>query len=309
MADSFANLNVDDLAEGENIRFALTEIADLAADIKRRGVLQPIIVIPTESGDKAEVLIGHRRLAAAKLAGLKTIPAILRTREIEVKRLLDQVAENSQRVQLTPIEEAAVCQALTEKGFTPAQIGAQMRKSDTWVTTRLRLLALPQCLQDAIHAGKVTVTRALDLPKDHFRTPEQVKNLARHLNDGGLDTWWREYYQQREPQRAPTFERFERPTPPTRPPGAKFSLTIHFDAEDCKILDALVKASTVFTKRAEVVTGMLGIEMESVRDQMHLDGWERESLRYMNGMTDDEKRAYDAAQDGPASGAPSFGTS
>lgn len=296
MADRFTNLDVDELAEGENVRFELTEIKGLADDIRRRGVLQPIVVIPNNDGTGPEVLIGHRRLAAAKVAGLKTIPCIMRAREIPTKRLLDQVAENSQRVQLTPIEEATACRTLLEMGFTPIQVGKQMHKSDTWVTNRIRLLSLPQCLQDAIHARKVTVTRALDLPTAAISTREQVENLAAHLNDGGLQAWWEEHYANCEARPVPR-ESFK---PPKPPPEAKFSLTMHFDKETSDLFETLVKASSVFTKKANVVTALLNSQLESVRDNMQWDGWEEETLRYIGGMTEVEVAAFDVAEDARA---------
>lgn len=293
VADRFAYLDVNELADGDNVRFALTEIEDLAADIRRRGVLQPIVVIPTEDGAGAEVLVGHRRLAAAKVAGLTTIPCILRIREIDTKRLLDQIAENTQRVQLTPIEEATACRALADQGYTPVQIGQQMRKSDTWVNMRLKLLTLPQCLQDAVHAGTVTVTRALDIPAAAISTPGQIENLCRHLNDEGLGAWWRDYYSR---QPTTTVQR-DKWRPPTPPPGARFTLTLHFDEDTTRIFDALVKASSVFTKKADVVNAMLDSELAIVRDNMQWDDGlgELETLRHLNGMTAAEEDAYDEA--------------
>lgn len=295
MAEKFAMLDVATLAQGDNVRFALTEIEELATDIRRRGVLQPIVVIPDESGDGAEVLIGHRRLAAAQHAGLDKIPCVLRPREPEVNRMLDQIAENVQRVNLTPLEEATCCKELADRGMTALQIGVQMQKSDTWVKNRIRLLTLPQCLQDAIHNGKVTATRALDLPEDAIRTREQVETLARHLNDGGLGAWWREYYEKRAPATAHNWQAFERPTPPKPPPEAKFSLTLHFGPDETKILDALVTASSVFTKKAHVVNAMLEQQMNAAQSEAQFgDGWELETLRYINGMTEAEVAAYDA---------------
>jgi ParB family chromosome partitioning protein len=197
----FAQIPVAELQQGENVRFELRELEELADDIRLRGVIQPLVVVPNEAGDGAEVLVGHRRLAAAALAGLKEVPCVLRSREPDMQRMLTQISENSIRLDLTPMEQARCCQALTDQGLTPREIATQWHKSDTWVINRLRLLELPECLQKEVHEGRESATRALDaLP--HLRDKAEVRRLEKCLANrregdfSGLSKWWQERYTQ-----------------------------------------------------------------------------------------------------------------
>lgn len=297
MKDKFAVLPVAELLQGENIRFELSEIQELATDIRNHGVLQPLVVIPSENGEAAEVLIGHRRLAAAKVAGLTEVPCVLRPRENDVTRMLAQVSENSMRVNLTPIEEGRCCAALVERGLDRAVIAKHMQKSDTWVTNRLRLLDLPQVLQDAVHEQRVTATRALDIAP-HLRDPVSVERLERHLQVGGdgVAGWWRETYALREQAReSVTPQREVMPRAEKAP--TVYRICVNMPSEAYQILEALARASSVFHGPADVIAGFMESGLLQARDEMRFgEGWELETLRYCGGMTKEECGAYDARE-------------
>ena len=122
--------------------FDESAIQALAESIKEHGVLQPIVV--TREDGKYKIVAGERRWRAAKLAGLKTIPAIIRTLDSQ-NRLEISIIENAQREDLNAIELAtAYVKLQTQFNMTPADIGAKVGKSESTVQTTMRLLTLPE---------------------------------------------------------------------------------------------------------------------------------------------------------------------
>lgn len=124
---------------------ALNELAD---SIKEHGVLQPIVV--TKKDDRYQIVAGERRWRASKLAGLETIPAIVRTLD-DQNRLEMMIIENAQREDLTPIELATAYAKLKEQfNLTNTEIGQRVGKSPASVVNTMRLLKLPEEAKQAM---------------------------------------------------------------------------------------------------------------------------------------------------------------
>ena len=149
----------------------------LAESIRADGVLQPLLVRP--SGSRYTLIVGERRLKAARLADLPTVPAIVR--EIEPERLLEvTLVENIQREDLNPIEVAlALEQMLMELDVVQDQLAERTGMSRTSVTNHLRLLKLPLSVIGLVRAGKLQMghARAL-LALDSDAEIEKLANRA-----------------------------------------------------------------------------------------------------------------------------------
>ena len=127
-------------------------LSELAASIRRHGVLQPIVV--SRSGDRYELVAGHRRVLAARLAGKTTIPAVVRDDVSD--RLELALTENLQRTDLNAIEAARAYKLLMETyDLTQEQLAERLGKSRSAVANTLRTLSAPQPLQDAVLEGKI----------------------------------------------------------------------------------------------------------------------------------------------------------
>jgi ParB family chromosome partitioning protein len=131
----------------------------LAESIKRKGVLQPILVRKLEDGNY-QLVAGERRLRASKIAGLREIPAII----IETSRedqLEIAILENIQRENLNPLEEAEAYRRLMDEfSRTQEELSDMLRKSRSHIANTLRLLSLPNQVKDMIRAGKLTFGHA-----------------------------------------------------------------------------------------------------------------------------------------------------
>ena len=127
-------------------------LSELAASIRRHGVLQPIVVSRTADG--YELVAGHRRVLAARLAGKTSIPAVVRDEVSD--RLELALIENLQRTDLNAIEAARAYKLLMETyDLTQEQLAERLGKSRSAVANTLRTLSAPQPLQDAVLEGKI----------------------------------------------------------------------------------------------------------------------------------------------------------
>jgi ParB family chromosome partitioning protein len=149
--------------------FDEAELNDLASSIKTHGVLQPILVRPIPGG-KYEIVAGERRWRAAQKAGLHSIPAVIRElNEVEVLEIA--IVENVQRTDLNPIEEAQGFQALIDRfGRTQEEIAEAVGKSRPHIANMLRLLKLPDDLQEMVRDGRLSSGHAraiLTAPDPH----------------------------------------------------------------------------------------------------------------------------------------------
>ncbi len=171
-------------------------LQELAESVRQHGVLQPILV--TETGDHYEIIAGERRWRAAKLAGLKKIPAIVRSFS---QQSISEIAliENLQREDLNPIEEAtAYRQLIKQFGMKQEELADRVAKSRTAVTNRLRLLKLEERVQAMVMNGELSEGHARTLlgledrklqfeaagrvVKEHLSVRE-TERLVKHLNE------------------------------------------------------------------------------------------------------------------------------
>jgi ParB family chromosome partitioning protein len=133
------------------------ELAELAESIRLHGILQPLIATYlSEEPDHYILIAGHRRLEAARLAGLETVPAILRTAD-DQQQLELALIENLQRADLSPLDQAEAYQKLAnEFGLSHDEISSRVGKSRVSVTNTLRLLRLTPHAQQALRAGEIS---------------------------------------------------------------------------------------------------------------------------------------------------------
>ncbi len=139
--------------------FSHKEIEDLVQSIKKHGILQPITVTEKEDGGY-ELIAGERRLRSSEIAGLATIPAIVRSATSQEKLELALI-ENIQRQNLDPIEEAFAYQRLIQEfGLTQQEVSAQVGKSRPVIANTIRLLDLPDKIQKALVDRQISVGKA-----------------------------------------------------------------------------------------------------------------------------------------------------
>ena len=162
-------------AHNPRTEFPEESIAELAEDIRQRGVLQPLVVHPANGGGHHKVHFGAKRLRAAIKAGLHEVPVVVR--DLPADRYA-QVAENQKRSGLTPPELARFIRAQVDAGDTNATIARQLGMNLTAVAHHLSLLELPPMLDDALKSGRCTSPRTLhELSKLHADKPDQVRAL------------------------------------------------------------------------------------------------------------------------------------
>lgn len=155
---------------------------DLAESIRQYGVLQPLTVsrVEKETPDgglitEYELIAGERRLRAAKLAGIPTVPVIIRVGDDPMMKLELAIIENVQREDLNPVERARSFARLVEEfKLTHAQIGQKVGKSREYVSNSLRLLLMPQEFLDALSEGKINEGHTRPLLMLSSRKEEQM---------------------------------------------------------------------------------------------------------------------------------------
>ncbi len=203
-ADELRELPVELISPSANQprrRFDEEALQALAGSLGERGVLQPVLVRP-RAGGTYELVAGERRWRAAKIAGLETIPALVRARE-DAEALELALIENMAREDLNPVEEARACAALVEElGLTREQVGRRVGRGRVAVSNLMRLLDLPDDVLGLLESGSLSEGhgRALLLADDHSvrgklaRSAAQggwsvrvVEARARSANTGGDD--------------------------------------------------------------------------------------------------------------------------
>ncbi|MEW6470685.1 MAG: ParB/RepB/Spo0J family partition protein [Actinomycetota bacterium] len=158
----------------DNVRRRTSDIKDLAASIASVGVIEPLLVSPADD-DTFVVVAGHRRLLAARQAGMAELPCTVR-KLTDAERVEIMLAENVARCSLSPIEEGSGYFRLIEFGLTLAEVGRRIGRSARHISGRLALLELPRAVQAKVDSGKVTVAEAAALLaiKDH---PDVIDRL------------------------------------------------------------------------------------------------------------------------------------
>ncbi|MFH0819935.1 MAG: ParB/RepB/Spo0J family partition protein [bacterium] len=153
------------------------DLAELVHSIKVHGILQPLIVTAT-SGGNYELIAGERRLRAARLAGLKLAPIIIRNAQNQEKIELSLI-ENIQRKELNSIEQAIAFRRLADEfDLTHEEISKKIGKSRSVVTNMIRLLSLPDNIQQALLDGRITSAHAKLLVT---LKPEEQENLFKKI--------------------------------------------------------------------------------------------------------------------------------
>jgi ParB family chromosome partitioning protein len=149
-------------------RFDEDALQALADSLSERGVLQPVLVRP-KAGGTYEVVAGERRWRAAQIAGMETVPALVRARG-DAEAIELALIENMAREDLSPIEEARACAALVEElGLTREEVGRRVGRSRVAVSNLVRLLDLPDEVIELLQDGTLSEGhgRALLLAEDH----------------------------------------------------------------------------------------------------------------------------------------------
>jgi len=161
------------------------ELSELAASIRENGILQPLIVTPADEPGKYILIAGERRLLAASLAGLDTVPVIVREAS-EQQRLELALIENVQRSNLTPLEAADAYRQLADDfNLSHEQIAQQLGKSRVSITNTLRLLKLPEDVRQSLARGNISEGHArvlLSLPTPQAQSAGLQSILKHELN-------------------------------------------------------------------------------------------------------------------------------
>ena len=155
------------------------DLNDLADSIKIHGVLEPIVVAHTPAG--YQIIAGERRWRAAKKAGLKTVPAIVK--KTSPKGMLEMsIVENLQRSDLNPLERAhSLNRLITEFRLTPGQVAKRVGKSPSYISNSIKLLKLPDALKDGLLSGLITEghARALQTLDNSKQLVEAYKQVLK----------------------------------------------------------------------------------------------------------------------------------
>ena len=161
-------------------RFRQEDLDDLTASIKEKGIIQPLIVRPIADG-QYEIVAGERRWRAAQKAQLHEIPVLVRDFD-DVEVLEVAIIENIQRADLNAVEEAAGYRQLMDSfGHTQEKMAEALGKSRSHIANLLRLLNLPEDVQEFLREGKLSAGHARALV-----TAEDPSTLAKRVVNGGL---------------------------------------------------------------------------------------------------------------------------
>ena len=171
LKDQVRNIRINLIETNPNqprTHFDQTALEELAASIKNYGVIQPILVAEAEDGG-FELVAGERRLRASKIAGLTSIPCIVK-KFSESDRAEIALIENLQREDLNPVEEAKAYRSLMDKfGLTQEELAVKLGKSRPAIANSLRLLTLNPVVLDLVERGRLSAghARALAVIKDY----------------------------------------------------------------------------------------------------------------------------------------------
>lgn len=189
------------------------ELAELADSIRQNGVLQPLLV--RDRGDYYEIVAGERRYQAARAAGLDEVPVVIRdVSDDDVFKLA--LIENLQRSDLSPLEEAnGYRQLIREKGLTQEELARILSKSRSTITNTLRLLDLPDEVQELVETGRLTAGHAraiLAVPDEEGRIALAKRVVSEHLSVRQTESLASTFSvnQEDKPRRAPLPQSFKR---------------------------------------------------------------------------------------------------
>jgi ParB family chromosome partitioning protein len=161
--------------------FDTAQLEELTSSIREKGVMQPLLVRPSDDPNIFEIIAGERRWRAAQRAGLHDVPVIIR--EVDDKESLElAIIENVQRVDLNPLEEAQGYEQLIEQfSYTQQDLAQVIGKSRSHVANTLRLLKLPRDIRDMVSRSELTAGHARTLI-----TADDPAAVARQIVEQGL---------------------------------------------------------------------------------------------------------------------------
>jgi ParB family chromosome partitioning protein len=190
--------------------FDEASLQSLAESIRSHGIVQPLLV--RRRGDGYELIAGERRWRAAKLAGLARVPIVVK--EVPDESLLEiALIENIQRENLNPIEEAQAYKKLIETvGLTQESLGARVGRDRSYITNYLRLLRLPDDLQQLVKDGRLSTGHARTIVG--LSQPDIQRRVARQVIDGGLSVRATEHLVQKLAEGRPAKNTAPRPIDP-----------------------------------------------------------------------------------------------
>lgn len=171
--------------------FDLTALEELANSIRAHGILQPLIVTPTEH-KKYCLIAGERRWRAAELAGLRQVPAIVRSSE-QLEQLEIALIENVQRVDLSPLEQAVSVARLQQQfSLSNEAIGKRLGKATSTISNIVRLINLPPAAQKALQEQRITEGHARQILA--LKDEKQQHELLRLIEEKGWTVRQAEQY-------------------------------------------------------------------------------------------------------------------
>ncbi len=229
------------------------DLDDLAASIKEKGILQPLIVRPISGGDY-EIVAGERRWRAAQISQLHDVPVLVR--DLDDTEVLEiAIIENIQRADLNAVEEAAGFRQLMDKfGHTQEKLAAALGKSRSHIANLLRLLSLPEDVQELVVAG--------DLSAGHARaliTSENPSELAKIVVRDGLSVRATEALVKRQQQP----DTPANTTPKAKPTGEKDADTRALERD----LSAILAMKVAINHKAGTEMGQVTLTYENL-DQL-----------------------------------------
>ncbi len=173
--------SIDTNPEQPRRHFDPGHLEQLAASIRRHGVLQPVVV--RRAGERFELVVGERRYRASQAAGLETIPAVIAD-IAPAARLEVALVENIQRQDLNPIELAQAYRALADAGHTQDEIGERVGLDRSSVANHMRLLELARSIQADVEEGRLSMGHAKALLQ--VSNPERRRHLRHRIVEGRL---------------------------------------------------------------------------------------------------------------------------
>jgi ParB family chromosome partitioning protein len=193
MSDQVEQIKMADLTADDNFncrgKIVPFDVLNLAADIKRQGLISPIVVRPRPEGGYA-VVAGFRRYYAHKLNKAEVISCIVREHLTEADAKILNLSENLQRKDLNMIQEANAIRGLRLEGLTEQQLADRLGVSRTWVQVRLDLLGLPEEVQKMAAAGIFNQTHIRDLARmsesELIEAVHRAKALQSNVNNREL---------------------------------------------------------------------------------------------------------------------------
>jgi len=212
--DRFLDIPVDAIQPNPNQprkSFDFDSLNELVASVKQTGVLQPVVVRHSDNG--YQIVVGERRWRAARLAGLKTIPAVIRDAS-DSECLELALVENLLREDLNPMEEAeAYERLLAEFQWTQEELAQRVGKDRSSIANCLRLLKLPGLIQEDLRAGRLTMGHArallaLSSPVEQLKLREEIlaHSWSVRTTEEGVQ---RSQIRRRAPRRSPELTALE----------------------------------------------------------------------------------------------------